>query len=97
MGIVKIAGFNIEWMNDWFYPDRTEPARFRPTFKEWVINNTEETASRAAAVIREVNPDILAIQEGPSWHGERKIYKHSFRKRGGGEKEWNSNSKNLEK
>src|SRR5262245_15774467 len=55
-------------MNSWFTTDGT-PAAFLPTFKlpgETQSNSTSKTASRLAAVIRAINPDIVALQEAPS-------------------------------
>ncbi|MBI3079398.1 MAG: endonuclease/exonuclease/phosphatase family protein [Deltaproteobacteria bacterium] len=66
MATLTICSFNIEWMNDWF-TSGTGPARFLREFtKDGHRNDTHITASRAAAVVRAVDPDILAIQEAPS-------------------------------
>ncbi|GIN99482.1 hypothetical protein J5TS2_01510 [Brevibacillus halotolerans] len=48
MPTIKIASFNIEWMNDWFTKD-SEPVAFRPTFRrEDHTSNTDETARRCS-------------------------------------------------
>ena len=74
MTTLTIASFNIEWMNKWFYNDKTK-ATFRPTFKkDGHVSSTDETAGRAAAVIREINPDILAVQEAPSRQKEMELF-----------------------
>lgn len=66
MPIIKVVSFNIEWMNDWFTNDGDIVA-FRENFtREGHTSNTKETARRAADTIKEIDPDILAIQEGPS-------------------------------
>lgn len=71
---LKVASFNIEWMNDWFTSD-SDPAAFLPSFtKEEHINDTDRTASRAARVIRDIDPDILAVQEGPSRPAEMALF-----------------------
>ncbi|MGY3839500.1 endonuclease/exonuclease/phosphatase family protein [Bacillus atrophaeus] len=63
---LRITSFNIEWMNDWFTNDSDQPA-FRDSFiREDHISNTHVTAQRAANTIKEIDPDILAIQEAPS-------------------------------
>ncbi|OAJ76149.1 endonuclease [Brevibacillus sp. SKDU10] len=74
MPTIRLASFNIEWMNDWFTKD-SEPVAFRPTFRrEDHTSNTDETARRAADTIREIDPDILAIQEGPSRPAELELF-----------------------
>jgi len=74
MPIIKIASFNIEWMNDWFTPD-AQAADFLPSFtKDGHTNDTDTTARRAARLIREIDPDILAVQEGPSREEEMALF-----------------------
>lgn len=71
MTIITVASFNIEWMNDWFDEKNT----FKPTFeREGHVSNTDETAGRAAAVIRQIDPDILAVQEAPSSIKEMELF-----------------------
>lgn len=74
MPILKIANFNIEWMNDWFTPD-AETVEFLPSFtKDGHTSDTDETASRAAKVIRDIDPDILTVEEGPSRPQEMALF-----------------------
>lgn len=74
MPSIKVTTFNIEWMNDWFTPG-TGPAAFRQTFtKDGHVNDTDQTASRAAAVIRAIDPDLLAVQEAPSRPEEMALF-----------------------
>src|SRR5262245_9281815 len=73
---LRVASINGEWMNSWFSADGT-PATFLPTFKlpgETQSNSTSKTASRLAAVIRAVDPDILAVQEAPSRKEELDLF-----------------------
>ncbi|PYS41286.1 MAG: endonuclease [Acidobacteria bacterium] len=73
---IRICSFNVEWMNDWFTSD-SEPAAFKPQFRDRDsshLNDTDVTAKRTAAVIRAVDPDILAIQEGPSRQSELELF-----------------------
>jgi endonuclease/exonuclease/phosphatase family metal-dependent hydrolase len=64
---LKITTFNIEWMNDFFYPNepsfKTSHKRGRYTGPS--IKNVAALCSRIRDVIREVDPDILGIVEGP--------------------------------
>ncbi|WP_241139351.1 endonuclease/exonuclease/phosphatase family protein [Bacillus mycoides] len=78
MPIIKIASFNIEWMNDWFTNGSGQVA-FKPTFtRDGHTSNTHETASRVADTIREIDPDILAIQEGPSRPEEMALFIQNY-------------------
>jgi endonuclease/exonuclease/phosphatase family metal-dependent hydrolase len=71
---IKVASMNGEWMNDWFTSDATEPA-FKPTFtRDGHASNTAATATRSAALIRAVDPDILALEEAPSRREELALF-----------------------
>src|SRR5687768_4205586 len=83
MPSIKVATFNIEWMNDWFTADSVAPA-FRATFsKDGHVNNTDTTASRVADLIRDIDPDIIGIQEGPSRPGELALFVEKYLSTGG--------------
>ena len=78
MPTVTICGFNVEWMNDWFTAD-ADPVAFRPTFtRDGHTSNTPQTATRTAAVIRAIDPDIMAISEGPSRPAELELFIHDY-------------------
>ena len=65
MTTLRIASINGEWMNNWFTSDGT-PAAFVPSFKlpgENISNSTDKTASKLAAEITAIDPDVLAIEE----------------------------------
>ena len=84
MPTVQICSFNVEWMNDWFTPDADPNVQFRPTFKkDGHTSDTAETATRTAAVIRAVDPDVLAIEEGPSRLAELELFVHDYLSDGG--------------
>src|SRR5829696_472472 len=73
---LQVASINGEWMNSWFTADGT-PAAFLPTFKlpgETQSNSTSKTAARLAAVIRAIDPDVLALQEAPSRKEELDLF-----------------------
>jgi endonuclease/exonuclease/phosphatase family metal-dependent hydrolase len=64
---LRITTFNVEWMNDFFYPD--EP-RFKTSHKQGeytgpAIKDVAALCSRIQGTIREIDPDILGIVEGP--------------------------------
>ncbi|MDQ3695531.1 MAG: endonuclease/exonuclease/phosphatase family protein [Chloroflexota bacterium] len=78
MPALTVATFNIEWMNRWFTTD-DDPVAFRTAFDdEGVSNDPRVTAGRAAAVIRAIDPDVLAIQEGPSRDAELRLFVEEF-------------------
>ncbi len=73
---IRICSFNVEWMNDWFVSG-SGPAGFKPTFHDRDsnhINDTNTTATRTAAVIRAIDPDILGMQEAPSRQEELALF-----------------------
>jgi hypothetical protein len=74
MPILRVASANLEWMNYWFTND-SDPVGWKPAFvQDGQNNNTARTARRAAAMIRAIDPDVLAIQEGPSHEGELALF-----------------------
>ncbi|MGH9557533.1 MAG: endonuclease/exonuclease/phosphatase family protein [Terriglobales bacterium] len=81
---LKICSFNCEWMNDWFVSG-SGPAAFRATFtKDGHTSNTDTTCKRTAAVITAIDPDMLAVQEGPSRQEELELFVSTYLKDGGG-------------
>ena len=77
---LKIATFNVEWMNDLFYPDE-------PRFKEFhkkgrytgpSIKNVPALCSRIQGAIRQMNPDILGIVEGPKLQSQMEKFVQEY-------------------
>ena len=66
MGL-RITTFNVEWMNDFFYPDepRFETSHTQGKYTGPAIKDVAALCSRIQGTIREVDPDILGIVEGP--------------------------------
>ena len=66
-------------MNHWFTQD-AEPAAFRPQFSRdgGPPNDTDRTATRVAETIRAIDPDVLAIQEGPSRAAELGLFVRDY-------------------
>ena len=84
MPTLKVCSFNCEWMNDWF-ASGSGPAAFRPTFtKDGHTSNTDATCKRTAAVISAIDPDVLAVQEGPSRQEELELFIATYLQDGGG-------------
>jgi endonuclease/exonuclease/phosphatase family metal-dependent hydrolase len=80
---LKIASWNIEWMNDWFAPG-SGPAAFRPTFtRDGLINDTHTTAQRAADLILALDADLLALQEAASRQAEVDLFIQTYLSNGG--------------
>jgi endonuclease/exonuclease/phosphatase family metal-dependent hydrolase len=78
MPTVTICSANCEWMNDWFTAD-ADPVAFKPTFtRDGHTSNTAQTATRTAGLIRAIDPDILAIEEGPSRPAELALFVHDY-------------------
>jgi endonuclease/exonuclease/phosphatase family metal-dependent hydrolase len=76
MTTLRIASVNGEWMNNWFTSDGI-PAAFLPSFKlpgENIPNSTDKTASKLAAEIKAIDPDVLALEEAPSRKEELDLF-----------------------
>src|SRR5438093_4525474 len=83
MTTATVAAFNGEWMNDWFTSD-SEAAAFKPNFsRDGEVNDTATTASRSAALIRAIDPTILAIEEAPSRPAELQLFIDDYLSDGG--------------
>jgi endonuclease/exonuclease/phosphatase family metal-dependent hydrolase len=83
MPIIRIASANLEWMNDWFTSD-SQPAAFKNAFsRDGYNNSTAITAQRVARLISAIDPDILAIQEGPSRSEELDLFIRTYLYDGG--------------
>jgi len=84
---IRVCSFNVEWMNDWFVSG-LGPAAFKPTFREKdsaYVNDTNATATRTAAVIRAIDPDIIGIQEAPSRQEELELFVATYLADGNGQ------------
>ena len=76
MPSIRVASINGEWMNSWFTADG-QPVAFVNTFKlpgESASNSSSKTATKLAALITAINPDILAMQEAPSRKEELDLF-----------------------
>lgn len=90
MPTIRLASANLEWMNDWFTND-SDPVAWKPTFsRDGQTNNTAKTAKRAAAMIKAIDPDLLAIQEGPSRPAELALFIEDYLADAGGTPLYNS-------
>jgi hypothetical protein len=75
MPSVRICSVNGEWVNDWFTPDAEPDVEWRPEFtRDGQVNDTQETAGRLAAMIGAIDPDVVALQEGPSRAAELALF-----------------------
>lgn len=70
---MKIASWNIEWMNRWFTSDSGAPA-WRNSSQVRGVTDLQDLARRVASVITAMDPDVLCIQEGPSRASELKLF-----------------------
>jgi hypothetical protein len=77
---MRILDWNIEWMNDWF------SGSAGPVWGSNSMPRTKalEAAGRAAAVIRDIGPDLICVQEGPSALAEMELFIADFLSDGGG-------------
>jgi hypothetical protein len=74
MPTVEVSAQNVDWMNDWF-ESGSGPPKFRTTFtRDKHKSDTNETATRLAALIKALDADVLAIEEGPSRQAELQLF-----------------------
>lgn len=71
---MKIMNWNIEWMNNWF-SGNDNPIWGSNSLS---ANRAQTCAAKAAAVITDVAPDLLCIQEGPSAAAEMDLFLTEF-------------------
>lgn len=71
---LKIATFNIEWMNNWFVGGDEDA--FRETLSDG--SKVDQICQRVKQVIDTIDPDILSIQEGPSSKGEMSLFIENY-------------------
>lgn len=65
---VRVSSINGEWMNNWFTADASAAA-FLPEF-----SGDEAAPARLAGTIKDIAPQILAIQEAPSREAELALF-----------------------
>ena len=72
---MKLANWNVEWMNKWFTADVDAPA-FKPAADaaRSGITDLPALAGRVGAVVEAIDPDVLCIQEGPSRVEEMRLF-----------------------
>lgn len=81
MAKLRIANWNIEWMNRWFTDDKDGPhadAYLQPSHEITGVTDIHNLAERVAQVINNLDADILTIQEGPSRRQEMEFYVERF-------------------
>jgi len=78
---MKVVSWNIEWMNNWFvgqgraaFRERYEPrGRLQAS-----IADVDALCRNVAQVIKDLAPDILSIQEGPSDPREMRLFVSTY-------------------
>jgi endonuclease/exonuclease/phosphatase family metal-dependent hydrolase len=69
---IKIANWNIEWMNRWFSPDQQSTVQFKTSAEAGF--DVQELALRVGKVIEQMEADFITIQEGPSRSSEMSLF-----------------------
>tara|TARA_R100000030_G_scaffold10241_1_gene6976 strand:+ start:1166 stop:2206 length:1041 start_codon:yes stop_codon:yes gene_type:complete len=75
---LKIANWNIEWMNRWFTSDSAGPAELKASSDIGGVTDIQALAARVAAVITDLDADVIAVQEGPSRRSEMALFVSTF-------------------
>lgn len=72
---MKIANWNIEWMNHWFVSDKQAAAVKSPEDAlRNSISDLPQLMERVGRVIQQMDADVVAIQEGPSRIEEMQLF-----------------------
>lgn len=78
MAQMKIANWNIEWMNRWYTADNAGAPKLKPSEEISGVTHIDELATRVANVIKSLDADILTVQEGPSRREEMALFVRDF-------------------
>ncbi|WP_119167281.1 endonuclease/exonuclease/phosphatase family protein [Algihabitans albus] len=78
MPTLKIANWNVEWMNRWFTADNAGAPQLRRSEEVGGVSDLPGLCIRVAAVIEAMNADIVALQEGPSRKSEMVLFITQF-------------------
>lgn len=73
---MRLATWNIEWMNKWF--EGQNPSRFIQNLPKNGITDIDDLCTRVANVIDDINSDVLTIQEGPSSKEEMNLFVDNY-------------------
>ena len=73
---MKIVNWNIEWMNNWF--EGYGQVGFRQDHPTKGISDVADLCRRVARVIKNLNPDVLTIEEGPSDIREMELFTDTY-------------------
>ena len=80
---MRIANWNIEWMNNWFVGGDDVDFRdsYHPQGKPGdAIDDVDALCTRVASIVTLLDPDALCIQEGPSDIREMELFVSSYLK-----------------
>lgn len=77
---IKIATLNTEWMVNLFYPKKAQfwPLESKSTGLGSKPKDVPLVCQRLAGAIRDVNPDILGIQEGPPLKRQMELFVRQY-------------------
>ena len=78
MAELRIANWNIEWMNHWFAGDDGGAPRMKPSAEIRGVSDIDALATRVANVVEALNADIVTVQEGPSRRSEMALFVRDF-------------------
>jgi endonuclease/exonuclease/phosphatase family metal-dependent hydrolase len=71
---IRIASANIEWMNNWFTGD-AEPVGWKAKNSDGAGTFVPRAAAdRAAEMLKQIDADIVAVEEAPSRAAEMKLF-----------------------
>lgn len=73
---MRIVNWNIEWMNNWFVG--TGSVAFRQNNLGRGVTDVADLCRRVASVVKNLDPDVLTIEEGPSDIREMELFAETY-------------------
>ncbi len=73
---MRLLDWNIEWMNNWFVGGGA--VAFRQNHPSTGIVSVDDLCKRVAGVVKNINPDVLTVQEGPSDIREMELFVRTY-------------------
>ncbi len=75
---LRIASYNVEWMNNLFEKDQAKLRTAKGRGMGRQVDSAESVAKKIAGVIGEIDAEIIGIQEGPAKIEQMKFFNKKF-------------------
>ena len=77
---MRIVNWNIEWMNNWYVGNDQVAFEtdYKPRGGKGRIEDIDALCDRVGSVIKNLAPDVMTVQEGPSDHREMSLFVKNY-------------------